>query len=761
MNHSIVTATCVAFITVACPLRAGNCFAPDTIYSHFDLKEIAIESSIKQNGKLETAALSSTSIEISTTQQAEVQSLKNISGQAPNFFMPDYGSSLTSAIYIRGIGSRINTPAVGLYVDDMPYIDKSAFSFNFADIRKIDILRGPQCTLYGRNAMGGLIHIYTHSPFTKPLTQISIAYTNKTNGLRLSISHRDKLTNNLAISTEAFYNMCDGFFHNESLNKKTDHVKQGGGRMRVMWLPDNATKVNFTASYEHTKEGGYTYEYQGIIEGTETSPQWVGKINSNRESGYWRSLFNAGAKIERQLDRSIISSITSFQLLNDKMSLDQDFLPTDTFELDQGQRQRTIAEELTWKSRTPLSFWQARWLLGAFAYHQWVDIDSPVRFKPGGVKMIQTAMDEAMQAAGAPVSVVLNKEGFEIDGLFETPAQGAALYGNIDLHPNDKWELSAGIRLDYEQLQLKYSTGTRIKCDLLMKGEWMVTYMPVKYEGENNNNYLNLLPKISVRHIINKDNVIYATVSKGYRSGGFNVQMFSDVVSASFKGKPGSTNITEDDIAAVVSYDPEICWNYEIGTHLNIAQRLRIDASLFAMQTKNQQVARFAQGGLGREVVNAGKSRSLGTEIAASWNIINRRLSFNANYGLTDSKFTDYKGEENYDNNFVPFVPRQTSTASLNGVMIDNGRFVKLLTAEISVNHVGDIYWMDNNNAKQSNYTLLNANISATLPNITLVIWGKNLNNENYNTFYFESMNHRFAQRGKPMHIGIEIRANL
>jgi hypothetical protein len=93
--------------------------------------------------------------------------------------------------------------------------------------------------------------------------------------------------------------------------------------------------------------------------------------------------------------------------------------------------------------------------------------------------------------------------------------------------------------------------------------------------------------------------------------------------------------------------------------------------------------------------------------------------------------------------------------------MIDNGRFIKLLTAEISVNHISDIYWMENNNAKQSNYTLLNVNISATLPNITLVIWGKNLNNENYNTFYFESMNHRFAQRGKPMHIGVEIRVNL
>ena len=81
-------------------------------------------------------------------------SIKHLTGLVPNFYMPDYGPRLTSAIYIRGIGSRINTPAVGLYVDNVPYLDKSAFDFNTYDIERIDVLRGPQSTLYGRNAMG-------------------------------------------------------------------------------------------------------------------------------------------------------------------------------------------------------------------------------------------------------------------------------------------------------------------------------------------------------------------------------------------------------------------------------------------------------------------------------------------------------------------------------------------------------------------------------------------------------------------------------
>ena len=67
--------------------------------------------------------------------------------------MPDYGSKLTSPVYIRGIGSKINAPSVGLYVDGIPYFEKSAFDFNFTEIDRMEILRGPQGTLYGRNTM--------------------------------------------------------------------------------------------------------------------------------------------------------------------------------------------------------------------------------------------------------------------------------------------------------------------------------------------------------------------------------------------------------------------------------------------------------------------------------------------------------------------------------------------------------------------------------------------------------------------------------
>ena len=74
------------------------------------------------------------------------------------------GSRMTSSIYVRGIGARIDQPVVGLNVDNVPFLNKDNYDFDMPDIARIEVIRGPQSTLYGRNTMGGLINIYTISP---------------------------------------------------------------------------------------------------------------------------------------------------------------------------------------------------------------------------------------------------------------------------------------------------------------------------------------------------------------------------------------------------------------------------------------------------------------------------------------------------------------------------------------------------------------------------------------------------------------------
>ena len=128
-----------------------------------ELNEVVVQS-FKQQRDLRLEPLSASAVTGTAIQNRNITGIKEFSSFIPNLFMPDYGSKLTSPVYIRGIGSKINAPSVGLYVDGIPYFEKSAFDFDFNEVDRIEVLRGPQGTLYGRNTMGGMINVYTKSP---------------------------------------------------------------------------------------------------------------------------------------------------------------------------------------------------------------------------------------------------------------------------------------------------------------------------------------------------------------------------------------------------------------------------------------------------------------------------------------------------------------------------------------------------------------------------------------------------------------------
>lgn len=143
----------------------------DTL-KNFDIEEAVVVASPKETAQLRRQPVSVSMFAHDGLKNRNIRSVNDLAAYAPNFVMPDYGSRITSACYIRGIGSRINTPAVGLYVDNVPFTDKSAYNFDFQDVARVDVLRGPQGTLYGRNTMGGLIRVFTADPITQSGTTL-------------------------------------------------------------------------------------------------------------------------------------------------------------------------------------------------------------------------------------------------------------------------------------------------------------------------------------------------------------------------------------------------------------------------------------------------------------------------------------------------------------------------------------------------------------------------------------------------------------
>ena len=774
---------------------------PEDTTKVIDIEEVVVIASPKETSKLRQLPSSVSLISQKDMQANHITSLKSASSIVPNFFMPDYGSRLTSAMYIRGIGSRINTPAVGMYVDNIPYLDKSAFDFNFYDIERIDILRGPQGTLYGRNTMGGLVKVHTRSPFSYQGTDMKLSYGSGNNHRSASLTHYHRISERFAFSAGGYYEGADGFFTNSFLNKKVDDMQAGGGRIRAIWFASDDWKFDFNVNYDYTDEGGYPYYNK------------ENQIAYNRESTYRRGLLNTGLNIEHQAENFIFNAVTGFQHLNDRMHMDQDFSPSDTYTLEQKQRINSISEEITFKSK-PGKAWQ--WTTGLFGFYQNMDVTSPVTFRKDGIGMLNgmlgTVIPNKIEVSmGGPMmmnilpSLAITDGEMPIDGKFTTPQYNVALFHQSqfkDLFGKEGLSFTVGLRMEYEHMKMDYNSGTSLGYTVGIKGEMTqmghvireIEMMPAtpltvesRYQGEISKDYVQLLPKFALQYDFNnnKSNV-YASISKGYRSGGYNYQMFSELLQSSLRNDmmrqskdaimakvpqqfvgmvadkfptPGEN----PEVKSAVEYKPEYTWNYEIGTHLSLFDgKLQADLAAFYMQTYDQQLSQMAESGLGRITVNAGESESYGVEanLVAS---LNKNLQLNASYGYTEATFVKYNAgkDEDYSGNYVPFVPRHTMNIGGSYSFYFNNSWAKSLTLGANATGAGKIYWTEANNASQDFYTSLNGYISLKTQSVQIDLWGRNLTDNEYTTFYFETMGRGYEQRCKPLQVGIDVRLHF
>ena len=202
-----------------------------------NLDEVVVKTTSKQTSQLRNTATSVSLIDKETINNRRITELGDLNALVPNFFMPEYGSKLSSALYIRGIGSRINTPAVALYVDDAPVAEKSEYTLNLFSIDHIDVLRGPQSTLYGRNAMGGILRLYTRNPLYHQGTDINVSGATRNELFKVSATTNQKISDKVAFSLGGFYETNKGFFHNDSLDRKVGSNDAFGFNAKLVLHP--------------------------------------------------------------------------------------------------------------------------------------------------------------------------------------------------------------------------------------------------------------------------------------------------------------------------------------------------------------------------------------------------------------------------------------------------------------------------------------------------------------------------------------------
>ncbi len=777
----------ISYSRVADPEKGNG--PQDTLRVYY-LNEVVVTSSVKETNELKNMPTAVSVISPKQLKDTQIESLPGLSSIIPNFFIPSYGSKVSTPIYIRGIGARLGAQTVSLYVDNVPSFNPSAFDFEFQDIQRIEVLRGAQGTLYGRNAIGGIVNLYTLSPLTFQGTNLSVSGGNY-GQFSAKASSYIKLSDRFGISGGGYYKRDDGYFMNSHAGRKVDASENAGGKVKMEWEITPTFKALLFGNYDYLSGGAFPYMH---IDSTASS--------FNEPSSYGRHLFTNGLSLDYAGNGFSIHSTTGFQYLKDDMKMDQDYTSKSVFSIRQQQKQHSLSQEITVKSGTQRNY---RWVVGAFGFIDNREINTPVAIKEEGMVAMQGHLDAAMERMGAPLRIVYANDRIDLPGLYTKPSRGAALFHQstlTDLFGLDGFSATAGLRLDYEHTGIDFSTESdggdvnlvfdipnRPMPPMFVEGDTLL-------KGNYSKEFWKILPKFALKYQLSSGGMVYLSASKGYKTGGYNEQAFSKILQSALAesimrnamsgmpgGMPGGTGLGEAvPLEEQLSYDPESSWTYELGGRYEMFERrLSLTYALFYTRVNNIQIIKLEdQGTSGRTVRNAGKSRSRGFELSMRYTPATN-FSIYGDYGFADARFTDYEASEevDYSGNYIPFAPRHTLNLGASYIYhFGNRAPIDRLVANLQYSGVGKIYWTESNKTTpqegdpgselyQPFYGLVNGALSAERGSFSLELWAKNLFNTDYHSFLFEASDmttgrvNRFVQRGYPLRMGATLRYTI
>lgn len=686
-----------------------------------------------------------TSISSATVRELDIKAVNDIGVIAPNFYMPQYGSRMTSSIYVRGMGTRIDQPVVGLNVDNVPYLNKDNFDFDMFDIDKVEIIRGSVGVLTGRNSIGGQINVSTLSPWKFNGVRAMAQYGNG-NTVSAGAGWYGKLGRRVATSVTAYYNHTDGFFRNEYNNHKVGRENTGNFRWKLSWHPDSRWSLMNVAGFGLCGDNGYPY-----------ASAETGKIAYNDSTFYKRLSFNDGLTVTYTGKRIIATSVTSFQYIDDDMTLDQDFLPEDYFTLQQKRKDFTFTQDLYTKGiRDHYS-----WLFGLFGFYKKSDMHAPVNFKNTGLERLIEDNVNGMIPPG--MHLAFDERNLLLDSNFDIFNGGFALYHQSAVRFGG-FTAQIGLRWDIERVSLHYSSDADAAMTMyrqLPTGVMMplaTQELAVHDHGRLHRTFNQILPQAAIGYE-NGCWQVSARVAKGYKAGGYNTQMFSDILQQQLMEQAGVE--ASYDTEAMLTYKPEKAWTYEItGRFADPGRRIDVEAVLFLMKIRDQQLTVFPNGNTtGRAMTNAGRTRSMGVEITARYSPV-EQLSLSAAYGFTNAVFTKYNnGHTDMKGNHLPFAPAHTLFANASYAFPQVWKFRPVLS--VHTRCAGKIYWDDTNEHSQKFYAVPGASLAFEHAKGSLTLWTENFTDTRYNTFYFESIGHAFVQRANPVTYGVTVRMAL
>lgn len=567
-----------------------------------------------------------------------IEDLNNFSANLSIF----NGSGIISPA-IRGIqsNSAFDNTNIAMFVDGVSYLGTSGNHIMLEDIDRVEILKGPQSSLYGKNAYSGVINIVSKEPSKDTPTKFGINLANR-GGRNFSFSTGTELIKDkFFASLSASHNQKDGYMQNTFLNKRDDFTKNNFVKLNLKFTPLDNLKIMFIQSLYDSRDGAPHMNLANAH-----NP----RINQNGfQAKTTNRIYQNSLNVKYEFSNYLFESLSSYKNQRNTSDYDGDHTPLNIMQLGSHFKTKEYMQEF----RFGLYENFGKFLFGINGGYQ-----------------------------DSNRLLLINGLNFQ-KNIKKSKSYG--IFNHSDFYLTDYLTATLGIRFDKDRIDLD---------DLLLNKKESSSYSAIS-------------PRFTLSYDINNETLAYATVSKGYKSGGY--LLFAPVNNR--------------------WYDKETLINYEIGAKTTLLDRLNLNFALFYMDIKNKQVMAYVSPSVAY-ATNAAKASSKGFEIESQYKISDNATLF-ANLGYVKSVYKDFKDiNGDYKGKFINYAPKWTYSTGIN--YYGFGGFYTIA----SVHGQSKMYADEKNTAKTNGYALVDLKFGFKKKNIDISLYCNNLFDKRYDTNY-------------------------
>ena len=652
-----------------------------------------------------------TAVNSETIERQRIVDLNSLAGSVPSFSMTE-GSSLGKELNIRGITSvRIldatAEPSVGVFVDEV-YISRMGAAFSdFYDLERIEVIRGPQGVLLGKNVVGGAISVITNKPKFEPSGRMTAGLGNY-NGFNADGYVTGPLTDSLAGRFAFQVRNRDGYARNVLLNTDLEDLTAHQARAELLYQPEGSPlRALLTVDYGSSKSAGSARTVTddpftagiGAVTAFRTARGIGPRETLSPQRDYAdRKTMGASLRVDYDFDWGArLSAITGYRNSEGKNGYNQLGAGSPPALVDSfysaTDEPETISQEFRLVSQNPDSRFD--WILGAFFQKDNVD-----------------RTDSNVATSYAPVPALSGIYLYTTSAELET----SAVFGQVGFNFTDKLKGTIGARYTKDK-----KNGTRTAACLNDGGDGLCIAALVLAAGQSwtvnyGKEWDAFTPQGILEYRPNENIMLYASAGKGFKGGGWD-------------------HIPSTEAGARIGYDPEEVINYEIGAKTDLFDnRVRLNVAAFQMDYTDLQSQQLILACLCTVTSNAGAAKIKGFEAEMTW-AVNDNLLLNASGSLIDAKYEDFVTSAGavFTGNRVQRSPKDKFNVGFT-YEFGEGAWDKAFSLKGNYTRTGEAFWSPDNTIKQDPFGLLDASLRIQPPNAAwnVTVWGKNLTDELY-----------------------------